>query len=244
MTVLVFRDCCRFGGHSLNFIATSCQSCLTSTMDYNAAIAALSQADPVLAPLIDAYAPYPVNSKPPVETTLSALAKAIFYQSISVQSATAVYQRFLALYEHQQFPSAQEILDTDATTLRQIGLSRAKIHYLKATATQATIDLPNLDTLKDWNNEAIIKCLTSIKGIGCWSVEMVLIFQLKRPNILPVNDLGIRAAIRDLYQLEQLPDITTVKALGEKWRPYRTIATWYLWQSRNAATRALLQAWT
>lgn len=213
-------------------------------MDYAKAIATLRQADPLLAVLIDTYEPYPAASKPLADTLLSALAKAIFYQSVSVQSATAVYSRFLDLYCDRHFPSAQAILDTDDEVLRQVGLSRAKVRYLKALAEQVQVDLPSLEALATWDDETIVQRLTAIKGIGCWSVEMVVIFQLKRPDVLPANDIGIRTAIRDLYRLDQLPDAATVKHLGEKWQPYRTIASWYLWQSRNAATRALLKDWS
>lgn len=204
----------------------------------------LIRIDPVLATLIEQFEPFPFNRKSSQDTTLSALSKAIFYQSISLQSANAVYSRFVQLYPQSSFPSATEILNTSNDRLRTIGLPISKIKYLKGVAENTLNGLPSLEELEELDNESIIKLLTQLKGIGRWSVQMVLIFQLRRLDVLPVDDIGIRNAIRDLYQLEHPPDRATVEAFGQKWSPYRTIATWYLWLSRGPTARALLNAWT
>lgn len=197
-----------------------------------------------MAELIRQYSPYSVQANAPTGTMLSALSRAIFYQSVSIPSANAVFQRFLQLYPEAQFPSATAILQTPDAGLKQIGLSGAKVAFLKNVASAVQTGLPDLDDLQTMDDEAIIRLLTQIKGIGRWTVQMVLIFQLKRLDILPTGDLGLRSAIRDLYQLDQLPQPRVVEAMGGAWQPYRTVATWYLWQSRGAAARTLLQAWS
>jgi DNA-3-methyladenine glycosylase II len=204
----------------------------------------LAATDSVLAELIDQYAAYPMQWSRSTDTLLSALSRAIFYQSVSIPSANAVFQRFLRLYPEMRFPTATELCQTPDHQLKQTGLSGAKVVFLKNVARAVLTGLPELDDLQTLNDETIIRLLTQIKGIGPWSVQMVLIFQLKRLDVLPTGDLGLRAAIRDLYGLDQLPQPKLVADRGEAWRPYRTVATWYLWQSRGAAARDLLQAWS
>ena len=208
------------------------------------AIDYLKQVDPILGTLVDRFEPFPMNRDRSQDTLLSALAKAIFYQSISIQSANAVYSRFLKLYPDAAFPSATDILDTPNETLREIGLPISKIKYLKGLAEKTIDQLPSLDELEELEDESIIQLLTQLKGVGQWSVKMVLIFQLRRLDVLPADDIGVRAAIRDLYNLEQLPDQRVVETLGTKWKPYRTLATWSLWLSRGPAARELLRSWT
>lgn len=200
--------------------------------------------DPILATLIDQVDPFPIEQPQPQDSLLSALSKAIFFQSVSIQSANAVYLRFLTLYPHQAFPSASEILNTSDESLRSVGLPVAKIRYLKGLAEKILDGLPSLEELATLDDEAIIQLLTQLKGIGRWSAQMVLIFQLRRPDVLPADDVGIRAAIRDLYGLNELPDKVTVEKMGDRWKPYRTLATWSLWLSRGDAARALLKSWT
>jgi len=213
-------------------------------MNQETAIDYLIQTDPVLATLIEQFDPFPFDRQPSQDTLLSALSKAIFYQSISIQSANAVFSRFIQLYPQSSFPSATEILNTSDDKLRKIGLPISKIKSLKGVAERTLNGLPELEELEELDDESIMKLLTQLKGIGRWSVQMVLIFQLRRLDVLPADDIGIRNAIRDLYQLEHIPDRATVEALGQKWSPYRSIATWYLWLSRGPTARALLNAWT
>lgn len=212
----------------------------------------LKQADPTLIPLIEQYAPYPFRTQPDQDNpdqdnqddVFSGLAKAILYQSISIKAANTVYARLLQLYPAQSLPGAIDLLNTPEATLQSIGLPLFKVRYLQALAQASLAGLPTLEQLSLLEDEAIIRLLTPIKGIGRWSVQMLLIFQLKRLDVLPVADLGIRAAIRDLYHLKALPDKLEVEAIGAKWQPYRTVACWYLWQSRDEAARNLLQAWS
>ncbi|GAB4364715.1 MAG: DNA-3-methyladenine glycosylase [Elainellaceae cyanobacterium] len=212
--------------------------------DYTNATNHLKQVDPVLARLIDSGEPCLLGASQITDSAMSGLIKAIFYQSISLKAATTVFNRFLNLYPGQGFPVPQTILDTPDQSLREIGLPPFKVQYIKAVAQQAIEGLLTLQELDRLSNEAIIKELTAIKGVGVWTVQMLLIFQLKRLDVLPVSDLGLRAAIQDLYELDALPDKTTVEAIGQPWKPYRTIATWHLWQSRGNVARELLKLWS
>ncbi|NJM47857.1 MAG: DNA-3-methyladenine glycosylase 2 family protein [Alkalinema sp. RU_4_3] len=104
--------------------------------------------------------------------------------------------------------------------------------------------MPGFPELEGWSDEAIIKRLTAIRGIGQWSVEMLLMFQLQRWDVLPLGDLGLQMGMRDLYGLGELPKKKEMLDLAEPWRPYRSIATWYLWQSRDLANQTLLESWS
>lgn len=212
--------------------------------DIEAALRHLAATDAVMAELINQYDPYPARWGNSTDSLLTALGRAIFYQSVSISSANAVFQRFQRLYPERPFPTAVALLQTPDQQLKQTGLSGSKVGFLKNVARAVLDGLPELNDLRSMDDETIIRLLTQIKGIGRWTVQMVLIFQLHRLDVLPTGDLGLRAAIRELYHLDQLPQPKTVAAIGQQWQPYRTIATWYLWQSRGAAARDLLQAWS
>lgn len=203
----------------------------------------LKQADPILAALIDDLIPYPQQQRQTADTLLSALTKAIIYQRISIKAANTVYLRLLHPYD-QQFPSAIDLLHTADETLRSIGLPRSKVQAIKDLAHRTLADLPTLAALETMSDESVIKALIVVKGVGRWSAQMVLIFQLKRLDVLPKDDLGLRAAIRDCYHLDTLPNTATVEEIAQKWKPYRTVATWYLWQTRSQAAQELLRAWS
>jgi DNA-3-methyladenine glycosylase II len=212
-------------------------------MDHAIALEHLHQSDPVLGNLIEQIGACNLGRQPTEDTLLSALVKSVIYQRISIKAANTVYARFLGLYTPVLFPSAAEILATPDSTLQSIGLPWMKVAYLKDLAQKVLVDLPDLVALETMEDEAIIQSLTRIKGIGRWSVQMLLMFQLRRLDVLPVDDLGIRAAMRDLYRLDALPKRIATERLALPWQPYRTIACWYLWQSRGAANRELLNNW-
>lgn len=115
--------------------------------------------------------------------------------------------------------------------MRQAGISRSKILYLKDLAQKVLDSLPSIAQLETMDDESIIKTLTQVKGIGRWSVQMLLIFRLHRPDVLPLDDLGVPSGIRRVYNLKELPKQKTVEKLGQQWKPYRTIASWYWWRS-------------
>ncbi|GAB4140490.1 MAG: DNA-3-methyladenine glycosylase [Cyanobacteria bacterium J069] len=200
-------------------------------MDYSAAIAHLQAADPILATAIARSGPCTLWQDRQTGDLLESLAESIVYQQLSGKAAGTIHRRFLALYPHMAHPTAAEILATPDELLRSAGLSRAKALYIKDLAQKVLDGLPNLTELALLEDDAIIRTLTQVKGIGKWTAEMLLIFRLHRWDVLPVDDLGIRNGIRLLYSLPELPDKKTMLRIAEPWRPYRTIASWYLWRS-------------
>ncbi len=203
-------------------------------LDYAVAIATLKQADPILAAVIDRCGPCTLDQDQRSGDVLDSLCRSIIYQQLSGKAAAAIQKKFLALYPDIDLPSAEMILNTPDDQLRSAGLSRAKVVYIKDLAQKVLDGLPTMATLMAMDDEAIIQTLMPIKGIGRWSVQMLLMFRLHRWDVLPVDDLGIRAGIRNVYQLPDLPDKKTVERLAQPWQPYRTIACWYLWRSQDS----------
>jgi DNA-3-methyladenine glycosylase II len=200
-------------------------------MDHTEAIAFLKQSDPVLAQVIDRVGDCSLGQTAQESDLLFSLCRSILHQQLSTKVAAVIHNRFLQLYASRPALSAVDILDTPDEVLRGVGLSRAKVIYIKDLAQHVLHGLPTLEELSTLDNEAIIKTLTQVKGIGRWSVQMLLIFRLHRWDVLPVDDLGIRSAIRNLYGLPDLPNKKTVEQLGRAWQPYESIASWYLWRS-------------
>ncbi len=200
-------------------------------IDYTIAQAHLTQADPILATVIDRVGDCQLHQVQQSGDVLGALARSIIHQQLSTKAAQAIHRRFLALYAELPQPTAEAILHTSDETLRAVGLSRSKVVYIKDLAERVLAGLPTLTELADLSDEEIIQTLTAIKGVGRWTVQMLLIFRLHRWDVLPVDDLGVRTGIRQLYQLPELPNKSAMEQLGQAWRPYRSIATWYIWRS-------------
>lgn len=207
-------------------------------MNYLNALAALKQSDPTLASVIDQVGPCTLAQEQQTGDLLSALAEAILYQQLSGKVAAVIHHRFLALYPDKPLPTAEDILSTPDERMQAAGVSRSKRIYLKDLAQKVLDGLPTLTELERLDDETIIQTLTQVKGVGRWTAQMVLIFRLHRWDILPTDDLGIRAGIRRVYCLPELPDKRTVEQLGQQWKPYRTIAAWYLWRSLKIWTPA------
>ncbi len=163
------------------------------------------------------------------------LLDSIVSQQLSVKAANTIFGRFCQLFPNN-YPDPKILLETSAETLRSAGLSAQKANYLKNIADFHLYRLPityeNLNTLTD---EEIIKTLTVIKGVGKWTVEMLLIFSLRRPDVLPLDDLGIRQGFIKLYGLEQIgkPLFHAMTEIAEAWRPYRSVACRYLWLAKD-----------
>jgi DNA-3-methyladenine glycosylase II len=200
-------------------------------MNYSIAIDFLLDSDPVLGQLIKEVGPCQLNPNQPTGDLFFCLSRSILYQQLSTKAASTIHSRFLQLYPDTEFPTAMDVLNTPEEVLRRVGISRPKISYLKDLARHVLEGLPTLEQLAVMDDESIIKTLTQVKGIGRWSVQMLLIFRLDRWDVLPVDDLGVRAGIRRVYGLETLPDKKTVETLGQRWKPYCSIASWYLWRS-------------
>jgi DNA-3-methyladenine glycosylase II len=194
------------------------------------ALTTLKQADPILGAVIDRVGACTLLQQQSTGDLLASLAESIIYQQLSGKAAATIHRRFLQLFDSPVL-SAIDILNTPDEVLRTAGLSRAKALYIKDLAQNVLDGLPTLAELERLDDETIIATLTQVKGIGRWTAQMLLIFRLHRLDVLPVDDLGVRAGIRNLYGLDKLPTKKQVEALGEKWQPYRSIASWYLWRS-------------
>jgi DNA-3-methyladenine glycosylase II len=160
-----------------------------------------------------------------------AILRAITGQQLSTTVARVIIQRFMEYYKFKPLP--EKILATPDETLRGLGLSFAKIKYIKDLSTKIISGEIHFRGLHKKSDELIIEELTRVKGIGTWTVHMFLMFTLGRLNVLPVNDLGIRKAIMNLYGLKKLPDEKKIISISKKngWNPYNSIASWYLWRS-------------
>ncbi len=193
------------------------------------AILALKKADPVIGRLIDTVGPYRIRY---LEPDFEALVKAIVYQQLSGKVASTIFTRLAALSSDGRL-TAEAVLDISEGTLRSAGLSRQKIDYIRNLARlvqSGEIDFRLLRRLPDGE---VIRNLTTVKGVGLWTVHMFLIFALRRLDVVPSGDLGIRAAVKKAYGMAELPAPKEVEALAERWRPYATIASWYLWRSQE-----------
>ena len=190
------------------------------------AIAHLTKVDPRVAKIIATVGNYSLKTR---RDPFLSLVEAIISQQLAGAVAAAIYSRFLGLYDGSPSPAA--ILATKNAMLRQVGLSGRKIEYLKDLANYvatATLDLQSLRALGD---EEVIQQLTAVKGIGRWTAEMFLIFCLGRFDVLPVGDLGLRKAVQVVYSLDDLPAPDLMRKIATPWKPYCTVATWYLWKS-------------
>ena len=162
---------------------------------------------------------------------LSALVGAIVSQQLSTKAAATIFGRFVALFPEGHIPHAHAIHAIEDATLRGVGFSGQKVGYLRDLLTRIADGRLKLEELEALEDELVIERLTSVKGFGRWTAEMFLMFRLHRPDVLPVGDLGIVNAIQRLYGLRKRPDAKKITALGEAWRPYRSVACWYLWQT-------------
>jgi DNA-3-methyladenine glycosylase II len=197
--------------------------------DYAKARGVLLRSDPVMARLIEQHGPCGLAAAQRGDH-FSALVRAITNQQLSTKAAATIYRRLTELVPLGALePDGCARLSDEQ--LRAAGYSRQKIGYLRDLVRHVQehqLDLESIDALDD---EAVVKQLTQIKGIGRWSAEMFLMFRLHRPDVLPIGDIGIVNAIHHQYRLRKRPTPDRIRKLGEKWRPYRSVACWYLWRS-------------
>ena len=191
------------------------------------AILALQSADPVLGGLIDAVGAYRIRY---LEPDFEALVKSIVYQQLSGKAAATIFGRLRAAAGDGCLEPGP-VLRLTPTRMRSIGLSKQKIAYIRDIASHTQAGVTNFAAMRRMKDDEVMQALTSLKGVGDWTAHMFLIFALRRKDVLPVGDLGIRVAVQKAYGLDEMPKPAEVEALGEKWRPYRTIASWYLWRS-------------
>lgn len=190
----------------------------------------LTRADKVLARLIQKVGPCGLKRRAR-RSPFEALVRAVAYQQLNGTAAATILGRVKALFP-PPFPTAQALLDTPDEKLRAAGLSRAKVAAIKDIAAK-TLEgvVPTARKIARMENEVILERLTVIRGVGPWTVEMLLMFTLGRMDVLPVTDYGVRKGFALTYQLKDLPSAAELLQHGEKWRPYRSIAAWYLWRA-------------
>ena len=218
-------------------------------LDSAAAIAHLSASDPTMARIIAENGPFlmQVDDADPFRS----LARSIVFQQITGKAAATIFDRFVALFGitpdghgrprsdpdwrtvAQPFPSPAAVLAMDDDTLRSAGLSRQKVASIRSLAEHFASGELGQEQFETWPDEDVITHLTRVRGIGRWTAEMFLIFHLNRPDVLPMNDVGINRAIMRQYGLPAMPKPAEILKHGEPWRPWATVACWYLWRTED-----------
>jgi DNA-3-methyladenine glycosylase II len=193
----------------------------------------LAASDPVMAELVDRYGELSVEARrsrrPPMDA-YGTLLRSVVGQQLSSKAAFTIYGRVLDLFGGKT-PTPQELLDVEAQRLREAGLSGRKVEYVRDLAAHVISGELELDRLSELSDEEVIAEITAIRGFGVWSAHMFLIFFLARPDVLPTGDLGIRNAVRVAYGLDEVPTPTELERIAEPWRPHRSLASIYLWES-------------
>jgi DNA-3-methyladenine glycosylase II len=194
---------------------------------------ALADADPVMAGLIARIGPMTLERRRrgrPRGDAYGVLLRAIVGQQLSAKAAATIFDRVLALYDGK-VPTAAQLLETDEETLRGVGLSGRKVEYVKDLAGHVVDGELEVERLGDLTDDKVIEEITAVRGLGVWTAHMFLIFHLEREDVLPVGDLGVRNAIKAEYGLDEPPTPAEMEELAEPWRPHRTLASLYLWES-------------
>jgi DNA-3-methyladenine glycosylase II len=195
------------------------------------AVRHLIQADPVMRAIIKRVGPFRMEYGDP---EFHSLAEAIVYQQLNGKAAVTIFKRFAALAGEPLTPEG--ILKLSEEQLRSVGLSKQKSSYLRDLAAkthEGKLDFARLPKLSD---DEVIEHLTQVKGIGVWTAHMFLMFALRRPNVLPTGDFGVRMAIKKYYKKRKLPKPDQMEKIAKAWEPYRSIACWYLWKSLDVKT--------
>jgi DNA-3-methyladenine glycosylase II len=203
--------------------------------DLAEAIKHLAERDECLKRLIAETLPFQIDvadAQSPYEVLLESIA----YQSISGKAAATIFGRVKALCTHGRAPTPEEMLKLRKLALRKAGLSGAKVLAMKDLARK-TIEgtVPTFEEAQKLSDEELVKRLVSVRGIGAWTVEMFLIFRLGRPDVLPIHDLGVKKGWSVAYGKKHMPKPKELFAFGERWRPYRTVASWYMWRAFERA---------
>lgn len=202
--------------------------------DPDEALAYLARTDAAMASLIREVGGFCLA--PPAEfDPFTSLLRAIVYQQLSGRAAGTIHGRVLALFPAHQPACAQALAGIADQALRDAGMSRAKVmavRDLQAKLADGTV--PDARALAALDDEAVVERLIAVRGIGRWTAEMLLIFGLGRPDVLPVSDLGVRKGLRHLCSLDRLPTPAEVQVHGARWAPYRSVASWYLWRAAEA----------
>lgn len=207
-------------------------------LNLRAAIEHLSNADHSLAKLIEKSREFRLNLAAE-ETPYDSLLRAIVYQSISRKAAATIFSRIRALGSGGQCPDPSAILRVRDRTLRKAGLSAAKVVAVKDLARKTVEGIvPTLEKAQKMSDGELIERLITVRGVGAWTVEMFLIFRLGRPDVLPIHDYGVQKGFALTYGKKTIPKPRELAEYGERWRPYRTVASWYLWRAVEHAEKS------
>jgi DNA-3-methyladenine glycosylase II len=191
------------------------------------AISHLRAADPVIGGIIERVGRYRIRFREPGFETL---VKSIVYQQLSGRVAAVIFERLVSAVADAEL-TPEGVLRLRPARMRALGLSKQKTAYIRDLARLTRDGIVDFKALRDLEDAEVIERLTMVKGVGVWTAHMFLIFALRRTNVLPSGDLGIRAAIRKAYGMAELPKPAEIEKLGERWHPYCTVAAWYLWRS-------------
>lgn len=201
------------------------------SLDLEQVVAGLSRADPSLGLLISRVGPFRPDWRWSV-SPYEGLFRSIVYQQLSGKAAATILGRVLGLFGNGGFPPPEKLLAMPEERLRSAGLSRNKTAAIRDLASRTRDGtVPDRATARRTPDEALIERLSAVRGVGRWTAEMLLIFGLGRPDVLPTSDLGIRKGFQLTYGMKRLPAETTVARRGKRWAPYRTVASWYLWRA-------------
>ncbi len=202
----------------------------------------LSKRCPVMRRLIRVHGPCalePESRRSPFESLVHAVA----HQQLNGTAAGSILRRFRALFPHGRFPSPAALATVSDEALRAVGFSRAKIAAIRDIAAK-TLDgtVPTARAIRSMPDAEIIERIVQVRGVGRWTVEMLLIFQLGRPDVLPADDFGVRNGFRIAFGLDEMPKPKELLAHGERWRPHGTTAAWFLWRAADASKKPPLKA--
>jgi DNA-3-methyladenine glycosylase II len=195
------------------------------------AILHLKKADPILAGIIESVGACKMNYDEPA---FASLAEAIVYQQLHGKAAATIFKRLTDLAGDPLTPDG--ILKLSEAEMRAVGLSKQKLSYLRDLAAKTQSGELDFTSLSELSDDEVIKRLTQVKGIGVWTAHMFLMFSLRRPDVLPVGDLGVQMAIRKHYRKRRLPKPAQMEKIAKSWSPYRSVACWYLWRSLDIKT--------
>lgn len=206
--------------------------------DWDAAVTHLRLRDRRLARLMDRCPPDRMTLSRPA-TVFHALAQAIVHQQLSGAAAATIFGRVLALYAPKKFPTPGELAATPPARLRAAGLSNAKTAAMIDLALRtASGELPTLARIRRLTDDEVVERLTVVRGVGPWTVHMFLMFRLGRPDVLPVADYGVRKGFALTYRKKELPTVDELTDHAERWRPYRSLASWYMWRALELGVKA------
>ncbi len=203
-------------------------------LPYDAVVARdhLIAVDPVMRNVVEQVGPYALEVR---GEPYASLLRAILYQQLAGPAAAAIERRFLAIFGGD-VPNPAQLAETDDETLRTAGVSRQKAGYMHSLGEQFANGALSDRALRRAPDETVIEMVTQTKGIGRWTADMLLLFCLGRPDVLPVGDLGVRNAMRAAYGLDEPPTPAEMESIAEPWRPYRSAGTWYLWRRSDLVT--------